>query len=77
MSKIKLGSIGATAVPTYRDLITSEQYFTYAVTPQDSFDIYTGNNGFIVSDDTELDVEQVPGTILINVDWETYDRQPS
>ena len=67
----------STAVPTYRDLITSEQYFTYAVTPQDAFDIYTGNNGFVVSDDTELGIEQVPGTILINVDWVNYQRQPS
>ena len=61
----------------YRALISSDSYFNYQVTPIDAFDIYSGNNGFIVDDTSNINIEQTKGSILINVDWATYDRQPS
>ena len=62
---------------TYRELLSTESTFTYKTTPIDVFDIYSGNNGLIIGDDSELDIEETNSVMLLNVDWNTYDRRPA
>jgi hypothetical protein len=62
---------------TYRELLTTESAFAYQTSPLDAFNIYSGNNGIVIGEDSELDVSETQGTVLLNVDWKTYDRRPA
>ena len=62
---------------TYRDLLSTESTFTYKTSPIDVFDIYSGNNGLVIGEDSALDIQETRGVMLLNVDWNTYDRRPA
>ena len=62
---------------TYKELLTTESTFAYQTSPTDAFNIYSGNNGIIIGEDSELKVQDTKGTVLLNVDWKTYDRRPA
>ena len=70
-------NLAKTAGWTYRELLTTESSFSYQTSPLDAFNIYSGNNGIIIGEDSELKIEETQGTILLNVDWKTYDRKPA
>ncbi len=62
---------------TYKELLTTESSFAYQTSPTDAFNIYSGNNGLVIGEDSHLDVEDTKGAVLLNVDWKTYDRRPA
>ena len=62
---------------TYRELLSTESTFTYKTSPIDVFDIYSGNNGLVIGADSELDIQETKSVMLLNVDWNTYDRRPA
>ena len=70
---------GARSKPgfSYLDLISSESYLTYPVNPEDIFALYTGTSNIIIDDSSKLNLVSTKGIMLTDVNWVTYDRQPS
>ena len=62
---------------SYRELLTTESSFAYQTSPLDAFNIYTGNNGLVIGEDSTLQINETQGNVLLNVDWKTYDRTPA
>ena len=62
---------------SYLDLISSENYLTYPVSPKDIFALYTGTSNIVIDDNSKLDLVSTKGIMLTDVNWVTYDRQPS
>ena len=61
----------------YAQLLTTENAFVYPISPLEIYNIYTGNNGFVVDDDQKITIVDTKGSAYLNVDWQTYDREPS
>ena len=61
----------------FSDLLTTENSFSFPITPGDVYNIYSGNNGILIDDDYTLNIGPKSNSIYLNVDWNTYDRQPS
>ena len=62
---------------TYRELLSSENSFEYPIGPGEIFEIFTGNNNFVIEDNKDLVLQNTKGSTYLDVAWVTYNRQPS